>query len=575
MDQPLDNSESVNENDLAAPRFQLNRWRSIVLLIAGALLLSFSFAPYNFLLGAMLGLVPLLLVENEISSDGKWRKWRVFLSAYLFFAVFNFATIWWVKNASWVGVIASVVVNSLFFAFITVLYSNVKKQLTEKAAHMAFVALFIGWEFIELLDWDLSWPWLTLGHSLGNWVGLAQWYEYTGVLGGSLWLVLINMQVYFIVKSWNAGEDLFLRFKNGLRLAGIVVVPILFSLILFWSYEEKGEEADVVVLQPNMHPYSDRFMDDMGVELPRLSIADHVEAFTKMADSLIDNNVDYLLMHETALPKTENNYELNYSQSLRILENWRKQYPNMAILTGIAIRDFKNLDSLPSEIPATYKRAYGGKQYYEYFNSSINLNGVDSLQLYHKSRLVIGVERIPSYFVYFQRYMEDFDSDMNATEFNPNNGTQSYRSVFKGVDDSIVVAPIICYESVFGEYITDYVKKGANFLGVITNDSWWGDTPGYKQHWAFSKLRAIETRRSVARSANTGWSGFINQKGEELQRSEYYTRDVLREKIKLNEEQTFYVEFGDVVGKIAVGFSIMVLLNLFVKTIKNRATVRL
>jgi len=166
--------------------------------------------------------------------------------------------------------------------------------------------------------------------------------------------------------------------------------------------------------------------------------------------------------------------------------------------------------------------------------------------------------------------MTDFYSDPGAKIYNPNNAIQKEREVFRGLNDSAVIAPVICYESVFGEYITEYVRKGANFIGVITNDSWWGETPGYQQHWSFSRLRAIETRRAVARSANTGASGFINQRGDELQKSEYLTPDVLRSKIKCNNEITFYVEYGDILGKLALGLSITVFLNLLVKKITNK-----
>ena len=544
----------------------MSKLKNIGLLLLGAILMATSFAPFDFLPGAMIGLVTLLLLEEDISKKAKYRKWSVFGAAYLFFAVFNFATIWWVKNASWVGVIASVLVNSLFFALITTIYSSVKKRLSLKAGLIAFPTLFLAWEYVELLDWDLSWPWLTLGHAFGNWPKLIQWFSYSGVLGGSLWLLLINMYVFLIVKSWKAKEESFLRFKKGLQLAAIIFVPIIISLFQYFTYEEKGFDQDVVVLQPNMHPYSDRFMDSNGEQMGDLPHLQHVIKFTKMADRVMDEEVDWLLMHETALPKTEDNRSINYSRSIDVLKKWRKsKYPKTSILTGIAYREFKDEIKNTNDIPATYKRTYDG-HYYEYFNSSVLINGLHhELPKYHKSRLVIGVERIPSYFVFLQKYMTDFDSDPAANIYNPNNAIQKEREVFKGLNDSAIVAPVICYESVFGEYITDYVKKGANFIGVITNDSWWGDTPGYKQHWSFSRLRAIETRRAVARSANTGTSGFINQRGDELQKSEYLTPDVLRQKIKCNNEITFYVEYGDILGKMALGLAITIFLNLIVK----------
>lgn len=536
------------------------------LLITGAILMASSFAPLDFIPGAMVGLVPLLLMEDKISKNSKWRKWTVFGAAYLFFATFNFATIWWVKNASWVGVIASVVVNSLFFALITTIYSSVKSRLSLKAGIIAFPTLFLAWEFIELQDWDLSWPWLTIGHAFSNWPKFIQWFSYTGVLGGSFWLLLINMYVFLIVKSWQAKEEVFLRFKKGLQLGAIIGLPIIISLIQYYTYEEKGFEQDVVVLQPNMHPYSDRFMDANGNQMKSLSTLDHVIEFTKMADEVMDENVDWLLMHETALPKTENDQSISYSRSLKTLKTWRSlKYPNTSILTGLAYREFKENVNDQTIIPATYKRTYDGR-YFEYYNSSVLINGKHKeLPQYHKSRLVIGVERIPSYFVFLQKYMTDFDTDPDAQIYNPNNAVQEEREVFKGVNDSAVVAPVICYESGFGEYMTEYVKKGANFIGIITNDSWWGDTPGYKQHFSFARLRAIESRRAVARSANTGISGFISQRGDVLQASKYLTPDVLREKIKCNDEITFYVEYGDIIGKLALGLAITIFLNLLVK----------
>ncbi|MFZ8281203.1 nitrilase-related carbon-nitrogen hydrolase, partial [Staphylococcus aureus] len=83
-------------------------------------------------------------------------------------------------------------------------------------------------------------------------------------------------------------------------------------------------------------------------------------------------------------------------------------------------------------------------------------------------------------------------------------------------DSNYIAAPIICYESIYGEYIRTYVQKKATLLSIITNDGWWGNTPGYQQHLAYAKLRAIENNRWVVRSANTGVSAIINNKGNLL-----------------------------------------------------------
>ena len=128
--------------------------------------------------------------------------------------------------------------------------------------------------------------------------------------------------------------------------------------------------------------------------------------------------------------------------------------------------------------------------------------------------------------------------------------TQENRVAFAGIDGS-KVAPIICYESVYGDFVTDYVKAGAEFLAIITNDAWWGDTQGHKQHLNYARLRAIENRRSIARSANTGISAIINQKGEIEKELGYGLRGSLKGSVNKNKELTFYSKHGDYLAKLA------------------------
>jgi apolipoprotein N-acyltransferase len=104
---------------------------------------------------------------------------------------------------------------------------------------------------------------------------------------------------------------------------------------------------------------------------------------------------------------------------------------------------------------------------------------------------------------------------------------------------------------------------------VITNDGWWEDTPGYKQHLSFSKLRAIETRRSIARSANTGISAFINQKGEILKSTNWWEQAVIKSKLYLNNKQTFYTKHGDMIGRIASFLAVLMLLYSWVLKYKS------
>jgi apolipoprotein N-acyltransferase len=143
-------------------------------------------------------------------------------------------------------------------------------------------------------------------------------------------------------------------------------------------------------------------------------------------------------------------------------------------------------------------------------------------------------------------------------------GSQDEASVFELKDES-KAAPVICYESVFGEYLTDYVKKGAELIVIITNDGWWRNTPGYKQHLSFARLRAIETRRSVARSANTGISAFINQRGDLVETTRWWEEAAIKGILNLNDEVTFYVKYGDYIARISMFVSVLLILFLFVR----------
>ena len=137
---------------------------------------------------------------------------------------------------------------------------------------------------------------------------------------------------------------------------------------------------------------------------------------------------------------------------------------------------------------------------------------------------------------------------------------QENRSVFSNSNSTEKAAPIICYESIFGEFVTEYVQNGATFLAVISNDAWWGETPGHRQLLSYTRLRAIENRRDIARSANTGISAFIDARGELLQQTAYNTKTVLTGKIASRSQQTFYTRFGDLIARWSIFIAALFLL---------------
>ena len=140
------------------------------------------------------------------------------------------------------------------------------------------------------------------------------------------------------------------------------------------------------------------------------------------------------------------------------------------------------------------------------------------------------------------------------------------------IDNNLQIAPVICYESIYGEYVASYVQKGADFIFILTNDGWWADTPGYRQHLAYGRLRAIETRRSIARSANTGTSCYINQRGDVILPTEWWKNDAIVSSINTNQEITFYTKHGDFIGRISAAIAVLLLLGSWTVKIKGRFT---
>ena len=237
----------------------------------------------------------------------------------------------------------------------------------------------------------------------------------------------------------------------------------------------------------------------------------------------------------------------------RKLDLYISEHPNVNILSGISFINFITDESQVKEQTNYHRDGF----WYDDYNSAMLLNTSDSVQLYHKSKLVVGVETLP-YQEILKPLIGDFMIDLGGTLAMKT--TQEERGVFVTTKPGLKVAPIICYESVYGEFVTGYVRNGASVLAIITNDAWWGETQGHKQHLSYARLRAIETRRDIVRSANTGISALINAKGDITSSLAYNTQGALSGTVTTNNKITFYTRAGDYIARIAIFIAIFVFL---------------
>lgn len=481
--------------------------------------------------------VPLLLMEKGISeSPDKRRSARVFGYAYLAFLIWNLIATWWVQNASFGAALLAFAFNTLFMALVFLAFHRVKRRFDGRLGFAILPAFWMAFEYLHL-RWDLTWPWLTLGNVFASHARIVEWYEYTGVFGGALWIFVVNYLVFALVQ-----KEIWLNRKrrNGclFSLSGVVLLPLLSSLlihpgILDWH---KGGGVEVLVVQPNVDPYNEKFNG---------SFKEQVQKMLELAETQIDSNTACVAFPETALTENlwENNLEKTYS--IEVLRIFQKRHPKLDILVGAT----SAYQYQPGEtLSPTARKFIDASDYYDDYNTALLLSGKDSVQKYHKSKFVPGVERMP--FPALLRPLEKLAINMGGTTGSL--GDQPERGVLCSHLNALKIAPVICYESVYGEFVNGYVKNGANVIFIITNDGWWGDTPGHRQHLDYARLRAIETRRAVARSANTGTSCFIDKWGEVTQATPWWQAKAIKGTVYLNDELTFYVRHGDYLGRFAV-----------------------
>lgn len=502
-----------------------------------------------------IGFLPLLYVEHMVSLQSKKNtSLHVFLYAYISFFVFNTFTTWWIWYSSEGGVIMAEVLYSLFMATIFLWFHAAKKYLGNKRGYIALVVFWIGFEWVHY-NWEFSHPWNTLGNAFANQPKIIQWYEYTGVLGGSFWVLLVNLLFfYFLLKLIN-GNKLRNEIKIIVVTMAVILTPIIYSFITYNNYIETENPIEIVIVQPNIDPYVEKFGG--------LTEEEQITKILELASKKVTSKTAYVVAPETAIPRAfvENYPEESYG--LQAINRWISNFPNLTFVIGASTYiEYPKSEQKPTPT-VRYDRQTGG--WYDVYNSALQLNNVAKMQIYHKSKLVLGVEKIP-YPTLFSP-LESFAINLGGTIGSLGVEKES----FNFINDSIRIAPVICYESIYGEYFSTYVKKGAQAVFIITNDGWWNDSPGYKQHLAYARLRAIETRRSIARSANTGISGFINQRGDIIQQSTWWKSEALKGTINLNHKQTFYTQSGDWIGRVFAALAVLLLAWSWGTKIKNKS----
>ena len=503
----------------------------LLLALLSGLILAFSWPSIGVFPFIFFAFIPLFILEEKDKN-----KKEVFWYSYIAFLIFNVITTYWIYHASPFGAFAAFAINALLMAISFLLFHIIKKINSNSTAYLFFVFSWISMEYLHL-NWDLSWPWLILGNVFAEFPSMVQWYEFTGFLGGSFWILIINILLFKLYKNYN---------KKKILLSSLFFfIPIVISFYIIWNFPDKNDNSvDVLIVQPNIDPYIDKFSKGYQQQ---------INDFIALAKTQLSQKTQLLIGPETALLEGIWENKIEYTYSIMLFRELQKEFPNLNILIGATT--YKMFASIEDRTN-TARKIKHEDIYYDAYNSAIFISNSSDIKVYHKTKLVPGAEKMP--FPTFLDPLAKLIIDLGG--ISGSLGSENSTNVFSF--DDILISPLICYESVYG----DMGLGKTNLLAIITNDGWWKNTPGYKQHLAYARLRAVEQRKSIVRSANTGISAIINSKGKILQKSNWDEEICIKTKVEINNQITFYSQFGDYLGRISVFIFFIFLIVNFVKS---------
>lgn len=512
---------------------QLTTRKRLLLVIISVILLSIGWLGLSGIT-LLFALVPLMII-SEHYGESRRDFMRMMGWAAMAFALWSVVSIWWVTIAHWTGTLTATIVGTFWNLVAFMTYHYVSKRAPRALAYTLLATLWITTEYLYYSADVMTFPWLLLGHGFSNDIWAVQWYEYTGVFGGTLWAMASNIAIFEAMRSHTKVAKV--------RASLIAALPLLTSIAIYFTYAPSDERMTVSVVQPNVACYEEN-------KISKEDIAELISELPDDTSCVILPESALCYVEEMPTPMVEESMD-GYAPYLVQLFGGRD---DVSMIVGQStMRTY-------GDHKATTTARHGDWGYYDLYNTALLVStdgGVDDS--YHKAKLVIGVEAMPEF----------VSSFVDLGGVTGQLGWGEGHRVF--TVDGHKLGPAICYEALYSDYFAGFVRKGADAMAVISNDGWWGDTAGHKRLFDFCRLRAIETRRSVARSANTGISGFISPRGDVVgDILEWDERGALTASVELRSDETIYVRYGDWVARISIYAAVLSLLYFVAYRVRRR-----
>lgn len=496
------------------------------------ILLGVSFPSYPFIrleILSWIAFVPLLLSLQKEQGFG-----RTFREVWLAMLVFSSVSLWWISLATLPGGLAAILAHSLFMTVPFLAFFAVKRRRGFRFALVALPFFWTTWEWVYIQQ-DLSFGWLTMGNSQACFTPMIQYADITGVWGISFWLLSFNVLAVLAWRQKDRGVVLH-RCLAGMLL--MVLLPLGYAWAVFHDGRHDGERSvRVSLVQPNVDPFK---------KWQQYTSTDLMDGYYRLsARAVFRDSPELVIWPETAIPfRILDDNNAGYLHSLRLLlKDWR-----VALLSGFPDVRYGSPDSSDAR----------DERVFQAFNASMLLTpDFREPQVYHKVRLVPFAERVP--YVEYVPWLERFTISLaGISGWGKGTGTpvMEFDSRRNG---RVKLANVICYESIFPDFVSGFVRNGAQFLTVVTNDGWYGFSYGPYQHAAIARLRCVENRRAMARCANTGITACIDRYGKVYREVPWWEPHVLTAEVPLASDLAFYTRHPDLFVK-TVGVVSVVLL---------------
>lgn len=503
----------------------------LLLSALSGLLLVIAFPPMPFYFLAFVSFVPLLYLLDVTKKFYFW-------NTYLTFFIYQVGTLWWISSFQektdpflmGSGFVLDIF-HPFYFMVPVIFWLVIRIRLPRRFSLYLFPFIWATYEWSRTLS-ELSFPWASVGYTQvynTSWVQIADIF---GVFGTSFVIVLINVVLY----------DLLINYKQGLSslkhnkwqyslLFLLIVLPTIYSNIQISKYNlnsllKSNESINIGLIQPNIDPW------DKWEAGP----LDQVKTLINYSDEMLDSipNIDLVIWPETSILYLNNQFNLEHDFSF--LSNWTDTN-NITLLTGFVDIVVYDKESAPTIAKDMYFRGEDVK--YDNFNSALILDS-NYYDIYHKMKLTPFGERVPHVEIF--TFLTDFIDWGVGISFWGKGTDQKNLDI---PNTGVKLAPIICIESIYPSFVSEFSKKGANLYTVITNDAWYDFTPGPEQHALISAFRAIENKRYLARAANSGVTCFISPTGEIISRAEQYEKGFVAMTLPVIENVTFYSFYGN------------------------------